>query len=313
MPELNFRDSRSSSGNILNADSELDLYQQKLWFNINFENNKNPKKDLDPNLDVRMFSCNVDDYWDLLTQDITPSRKLCNLFWLDLPWRLLEKRLGSLNILDYGCSTGNYAINFMEWTDVSFSYHGYDVSHKNIWEERCALHDNLKFTQYKGEFRLSNLSSEFNYFMSQSAMEHVNHDLTYFQVIADYLTDIKKPAIQIHLIPSAACFELYGLHGVRQYTPRTISKISSLFPKAICTLFCLGGQASNEIHRQAITIPELNNTQDWRINYLFDYDRLLKKAIENDMSSPNLDPSFYALVIESGVNTTLFHAKAVNS
>ena len=58
---------------------------------------------------------------------------------------------------------------------------------------------------------------------------------------------------------------------------------------------------------RAITIPGRDNTQDWRINYLPDYNRILKKAIETDMSYNHIgDPSFYALVIESGVITTLF-------
>ena len=58
---------------------------------------------------------------------------------------------------------------------------------------------------------------------------------------------------------------------------------------------------------RAITIPGRDNTQDWRINYLPDYNRILKKAIETDMSYNHIgDPSFYALVIESGVIKTLF-------
>ena len=306
MIELDLKDDQSSSGNILNADIELDLYHQKLWFSLNVENNKNPEEDLDVNLDVRAFSCDVNAYWHRLAEDITPCRKLCNLFWMDLPWQTLEKRLGPLNIMDYGSSAGNYAINFMQWTDVPFAYHGFDVRHINDWEQLSAEYDNLKFTHYEGEFKLSHLTDEFNYFMSQAAMEHVNQDLTYFQVIADYLSKNKKPAIQIHLIPAADCLDLYGLHGVRQYTPRTISKISSLFPEAICTLFCLGGSASNEIHRQAISNPERDKTQDWRIKYRDDYNRLMKKAIEIDMMSKSRDTSFYALVIESGLDTSVF-------
>ena len=306
MHDLDLADDRSSSGSILNADSQLDFYQQKLWFYLNVENNMNPDEKLDPNLDIRIFSCDVQAHWHRLADDITPARKLCNLFWLDLPWRALEDRLGPLRIMDYGSSAGNYAINFMQWTDVPFAYHGFDVRRINGWKERCDLHDNLKFTQYEGEFERHHLTDEFNYFMSQAAMEHVIHDLTYFQVIADYLAETRKPAIQIHLIPSVTCLDLYGLHGVRQYSPRTLSKISSMFPDAICTVFCLGGPATNEIHRQAITIPELNKTQDWRINYLDDYNRLMRKAIETDMISNSHDASFYALVIESGVEKSLF-------
>jgi len=297
---------QSSSGHSLNADVPLDLHQQKTWFNLNIENNKAPNKDVDSKLEIRLFSCDINAYWAHLDIDVTPSRKLCNMFWLNLPWKKLHHILGPIKIMDFGCSIGNYALNFMKWTNTPFDYHGFDVRWGNVWDLRSSEFPNLKFTQYHGEFERKHITDKFNFFMSQSAMEHVAHDLNYFRVVADYLDEEEKPAIQIHLIPSAACLELYGLHGVRQYTPRTLSKISTLFPNGICTLFCLGGPACNTLHIQAITLPEHNNTADWRITNLDDYDRLLKKAITIDMKSNSLDASFYALVIESGVNESAF-------
>jgi len=299
-------DPLSSSGHILNSDLPLDLYQQKLWFNLNIENNKNSDKELDPNLHFADFRCDIDAHWRRLAKDITPPRKLCNMFWLNLPWRDLENRIGPLRIMDYGCSVGNYALNFMEWTDVAFSYHGFDVRPGDIWEERRAHYSNLNFTQYEGEFERRHFSDEFNFFMSQSAMEHVVHDLTYFQVIADYLSETDKPTIHIHQVPSAACLDLYGLHGVRHYTPRTVSKISKLFPDAICTLFSLGGVSTNAFHLDSITIPESEDTPDWRNVNLDEYNSLMKEAITSDMSSKCSEASFYTIVIETGVSTSAF-------
>ena len=300
------RDDRSSSRHILNSDFPLDLYQQKLWLNLNIENNMNPDGDLAPNLNVRMFACDIEAHWHRLADDITPSRKVCNMFWLNLPWQVLEDILGPLHIMDFGCSAGNYALNFLEWTEVSFTYHGFDVRENNVWEEREARHHNIDFTQYEGEFERRHLAGDFNFFMSQSAMEHVVHDLTYFQIIADYLAETGKPAIQIHLVPSAVCLDLYGLHGVRQYTPRTLSKISNIYPNAICTVFCLGGPASNALHMQAITIPKMKDTPDWRAIQRDDYNRQMKKALTSDMNSNSRNASFYAFVIESGVEASVF-------
>ena len=296
----------SSSVHTLNADLPLDLYQQKLWFNTNIENNRVPNDNLDLNLDIRLFECDINFHWESLDAGLTPSRKISNFFWLTLPWQKLFNNFGPIRIMDFGCSTGNYALNFMKWTDVPFEYHGFDVRWGSLWEERSSEFQNLKFTQYKGKFGRQHMKDEFNFFMSQSAMEHVVQDLSYFRLIANYSSEIQKPNIQIHLVPSAACLELYGLHGVRQYTPRTISKISRLFPNAICTLFSLGGAACNNLHMQAITLPAHNNGADWRTTNLDDYEDLLEKSILIDMTSKSFEASFYALVIESGVSSSIF-------
>jgi hypothetical protein len=142
------------------------------------------------------------------------------------------------------------------------TYHGFDIRCMDVWQERCVLYDNLQFTQYERGFERRHLLGEFNFFISQSAMEHVVHYLSYFQVIANYLAEMGKPAIQIHLVPSVACLDHFGLHGFRQYSPRTLSKSSNIFLNSICTLFCLGGANTNTIHKQVITIPECNKTQD---------------------------------------------------
>ncbi len=47
--------------------------------------------------------------------------------------------------------------------------------------------------------------------------------------LRDFAAAINRPSILVHLMPSAACLRLYRHHGLRQYTPRTISKITRLF------------------------------------------------------------------------------------
>ena len=57
---------------------------------------------------------------------------------------------------------------------------------------------------------------------------------------------------------------------------------------------------------QAITLPAHNNGADWRTTNLDDYEDLLEKSILSDMTSKSFDASFYALVIESGVSSSIF-------
>ena len=306
MEAITQHSSSSSSEHELNADLPLDLYQQKLWFNLNIENNSKPHESVDSKLKLKRFHCDVTACWSLLDAGLTPSRKLSNIFWLNLPWERLQNRFDSIRIMDFGCSVGNYALNFMKWTDIRFQYHGFDVRRGDIWAERSKQFPNLKFTHYDGEFKRECFSEDFNFFMSQSALEHVAHDLTYFRVISEYLKKSQKPSIQIHLVPAAECLQLYGLHGVRQYTPRTLSNITRLFSEGICTLFCLGGSACNHLHMQAITLPAQNNTVDWRQTNSDKYEILLKKAISRDMEAKSKEVNFYALVIETNTATSGF-------
>src|SRR5208283_5417616 len=68
-----------------------------------------------------------------------------------------------------------------------------------------------------------------NLIITQSALEHFEKDLNFFRQIADHVARTRRPIVQFHLIPSAACLTTYPWHGVRQYTPRTISRITRLF------------------------------------------------------------------------------------
>src|SRR5207248_563863 len=97
-----------------------------------------------------------------------------------------------------------------------------------------------------------------NMFISQSAVEHFDEDLGFFEQIRDYVRETPEPVMQIHLVPSQACLHLYHLHGVRQYTPRTLSKITRLFaPDAYAAVYRLGGDACNRLHYSFITKPVL--------------------------------------------------------
>ena len=92
---------------------------------------------------------------------------------------------------------------------------------------------------------------------------------------------------------------MYPFHGVRQYTPRNISKISGLFSDFSETyLYELGGENSKKAHAKFINTGLLN--RDIRIQNEEIYERICYNAIKNDFEKHQTNmPNFYALVIKT--------------
>ena len=158
----------------------------------------------------------------------------------------------------------------------------------------------MYFFSSRAETFGGNIPEGTNLFISQSAIEHFDDDLDFFGHIRDYVRLTQGPVLQIHLVPSQVCLRLYHLHGVRQYTPRTLSKITRLFaPGASATVYRLGGGACNRLHYSFITKPSLLYGRDRRLEQADEYDRRLFDAIEEDLRRQNRSPAFYALVIHS--------------
>ena len=143
-----------------------------------------------------------------------------------------------------------------------------------------------------------------NFIMSQSAIEHFREDLTFFKIIRDHIVKSHAPTVQFHLFPSSINLKLYGNHGFRQYTPRTIQKIWTIFKNfSSGILFELGGEECNRLHWNFITKPILLKRGDLREQKTVEYDRKLKDAILNDSVSDKSQPSFYALCIYSNMDS----------
>ena len=146
-----------------------------------------------------------------------------------------------------------------------------------------------------------------NFIMSQSTIEHIDDDLRFFQHVRDHVQARGEPTLQVHLCPSAACLPTYLWHGVRQYTPRTLSRITSLFADSDLWLFRLGGHACNRLHFQFITGPHfIWRTGDRRAKEPAPYQARLVRALAEDMSQPQQSPAFYALVIHTHPRSRLF-------
>jgi hypothetical protein len=139
-------------------------------------------------------------------------------------------------------------------------------------------------------------------------LEHLD-DLEQFQIIKDHVSAEKKPMVQVHLIPAASGLKLFLLHGMRQYTPRTISKITKLFDEfSRKILFELGGDECNSLHYEFITKPLLiKKTADLRETRMEEYAKRLRAAILQDMNVPT-HPNFYAFVVESFLHSDIFEA-----
>ncbi|MBI4256892.1 methyltransferase domain-containing protein [Candidatus Uhrbacteria bacterium] len=260
-------------------------------------NNRRPHEELDPRLSIRSFTPTQP---LVLDQDdvSSPSRILSNAFWRDLPWDRITQELGELRVLDTGCGSGSYGdyLNTCSNGKVK-QYVGLDVYEHPSWSQAGSL--NKRFHRFNGKSIAPSIPEETNFFMSQSAIEHFQNDKKYFSEIRKFIKSHPRPILQVHLFPSVACLKLYGRHGYRQYTPRTVSRITRMFPDSQCVLFALGGSACNQVHDAYITQPLAHAGVDERKTKSEEYRREVINAILQDKKDQTtlIEPSFWALVI----------------
>jgi hypothetical protein len=300
---------KSTSLHSLNSDRRLDRPRQVLWFGLNWLNNHFFPHASASRLQRRDFIADTSDaYWQQVVPGTTPSRRLCDLFWMQLPWEAMQSELGDLHIFDTGCGTGDYGLKLQAWSsDRLASYTGVDLFPNPAWPSLAESHPNFKFFQAGSDDILARIPSNANLFISQSAIEHFESDLRYFENLRAFIRQASRPVIQVHLFPSAACLRLYLFHGVRQYTPHTVTRITDLFDAGTSAwLFRLGGRECNRLHWRSITVPRLRKRAELRISHPDDYELRLREAISRDNQRPS-SPSFYALVIHSNPRQPLFN------
>jgi SAM-dependent methyltransferase len=291
----------STSGHRLNADRRLGAIGAAAYFVLNGLNNARPYANLDPRLAIKPFNCaSVGERWPLLPRGASPSRTLSDLFWMTLPWPAIRAALGPIRVLDVGCGSGEYGPRMLNVAAGAIErYTGTDARIGSQWPTLAATDPRLDFFQSKAEHFRALIPAGTNMFVSQSALEHFDEDLAFFDHVRDFIASAGGPVLQVHLVPSQACLRLYLRHGVRQYTPRTLSRATRLFADASLELYALGGRASNRLHWEFITRPLLIEKRDLREVRPDEYDRRLREAIEADMRRPSRSPAFWALVIHS--------------
>lgn len=294
--------SKSTSIHNLSADKSLNNPLRILYIFLNWLNNLSPYFNVNKNLEIRDFKCfDLRELWKKCYIKSSPSRKLSDLFWMCLPWKKIKDELKEINILDIGCGSGNYGRRLVDFSGNKINqYIGSDVNRNENWEKLKQKFSYFKFYVMNSKNIYKIIPNNTNFFMTQSAIEHFIEDISFFKIIKDYIISSKKNVIQIHLFPSLSCLPLYGYHGVRQYTPRTISKIIRLFNDfSYSILFNLGGKFCNYLHYKYITKPLGKKLVDMRDIKTDKYDKLLFNSIKKDMKYPQKKPSFYALLIHS--------------
>lgn len=300
--QLDISNSLSTSSENISADVRLSFGQKLSWLYRCHQNNGLPLLGVDQRIEFINFEANVshkaglEDSWG--NPPVSPSRFLCDSFWsaLDLS-SLYSKR--PIRALEVGCGTGRYGLNLKQKLGEELAlYRGVDIIEDQNWEEQKAL-NNFEFYVDKAE-NVQHYLSDINLIFTQSALEHFEHDLVFFRQLAEYVNSAQEPIWQVHLIPSAECLQTFLWHGYRQYTPRTISKITSLFSDGEkISIYRLGGISANRIHIYYITLPSLFGT-DLREKISKKYVADAVAAIQRDQKKgARTAASFYALVIKS--------------
>lgn len=291
-----------------NADNKLSISGMVVWMLLNFINNSyfpNRAKDLC----IKNFCPEIDEQdWGKIHVKSSPSRSLSDLFWLKLNWRAIKSELGRIHVFDTGAGKGGYALKLNDFADGISTYFGVDFALHKEWEYIEREYEYITMKQKASHEILDVIPHNTNFFLSQSAVEHFEDDLLYFEQVRKFIDKTSNNTIQVHLFPSAACLRLYLWHGIRQYTPKTISSIVQLFDplNTYSILFRLGGKNCNNLHFRFITWPLNTKRVDLRDSRTEAYRNLLKIAVEKDIKQGNHKPGFYALVIHSNYNKPIF-------
>ncbi len=269
---------------------------------LNLINNLNANKNIDTRIKKLYFRTNkFEEQYPKLEKLSSPSRKLSDLFWMNLDWNNLEKELGELKICDIGCGSGNYFLKLLEFSGNRIKkYTGLDIVRNKNWEKLKSIYSTVNFKKYDGKNMFALIPSDTNLIISQSAIEHFLEDITIFKQLRDFTLKTEQKVNQIHLFPSKACIKLYPFHGVRQYTPKNISKITRLFFSKVSDLelYELGSENTYKAHRDFINIGLFK--RDLRKRDEGIYEQTCYKAIKDDLEKFKTNmPNFYALVIKN--------------
>jgi hypothetical protein len=299
---------KSTTLHKLNSDTGLNSFSKALWFTYNRFENAFSKPFAD--FKLKTFTPNLEKNKLMkLPKNAAPSRLLCDLFWHDLEWDKIKEELGEINLFDTGCGKGHYALRLQDYSKGNISnYFGVDAFKREEWKALQKENPWITTLEHNSAEILDVIPKGSNVFISQSAIEHFEEDLSFFEEIRKYVDIYKKPVIQIHAFPSAACLKTYLLHGVRQYTPRTVSHIVEKFnnTKTYSVLYELGGKCCNQIHWEYITKQNLAGKQERRQSNPIEYYDSLLAGIAADAEGPGGNPSFYVLLTHSNYEKIIF-------
>lgn len=295
---------KSTSIHSLNADKGLNPFQKLAYLFLNWLNNLRPYSDLDPRIEIRSFRAET---WkqELENTYETSSigRRLSDLFWRTLPWDRIREELGEIHVFDTGCGQGNYSTRLLSASGGRIvSYTGIDAKRRDNWDKLENKNPNFRFIASSSSDIRDLIPEKTNLFVTQSAIEHFDEDLRFFEQIKGFVEKSDRPIIQVHNFPAKAILPLYLFHGVRQYTPRNISKITRIFKDTSSQMYLygLGGSAGKKVQWKYFTWPLLilRRKAKWSED-IPRYNTEVIEAIEADMEHPSRSPIFWVLIIHS--------------
>lgn len=188
----------------LNADRPLDRAGNAAYFLLNWFDNRLPHRFVDPRPEIRDFSPgSVEERWTEVPIGASPSRRLSDFFCMTLPWDAIRDELGSVHLVDVGCGSDGYGPRLLAWAGGRIAtYTGMDLRPGDRWAELAASDGRLRFLQAGAEQAGAALPVGSNFIMSQSAVEHLDHDLRFFEQMRDYARAYARPVVQVHAVPS---------------------------------------------------------------------------------------------------------------
>ena len=300
---------KSSSLHTLNADKGLSFFEKPLYLFLNWLNNLLSYTNVDKRINFKPLSMNWKNYLDKTHKESSMARKLSDLFWWTLPWEKINNELGEINIFDTGCGSGGYGVRLIEASNNSVnSYTGVDAKEKATWNEFQSKYKNFKLIKSTSNDVSSFIPKETNLIMTQSAIEHFDEDLLYFEQIKKFVDSSNKPVLQIHVFPAVSTLPLYLFHGLRQYNPRNISKITRMFDDhSLITLILLGRREGRKLHFKYFTWPVLILRKFAKPTFdTSEYELEMTRALVEDGKEAAKSPIFWALIIETRMKEGIF-------
>jgi SAM-dependent methyltransferase len=127
---------KSSSSHIINSDTGMNPFKAIAWSLGNRINNSIPFNHDNENVKISKFVCDYESSWQQTSIKASPSRRLSDLFWINLPWQKIQEELGTIHIVDVGCGKGTYGKKIQKWSNNRVeSYTGIDINSHDTWEE----------------------------------------------------------------------------------------------------------------------------------------------------------------------------------
>lgn len=296
-------DSDSSSTHVLNADAKLPIPLKALYLLANWINNTWWPQSDGGIVQRRHFDSSLTEA-DLATvlHRYSPGRALSDLFLTKINWGYCRDLLGDIRIFDTGCGTGEYALKLHKAAQGHLqAYFGVDIRERAEWPELMKANPWMTLRKLGSSDVGPAIPEDTTVFFTISAIEHFEQDLRYFARLNDFVSTAKRPVLQIHIFPAGATLKTYLLHGVRQYTPRTVAKLVQRFPHDTTQnlLYSLGGPKCNRLHFSLITVPVHTGRPLRKGISLEEYAKLRNSAILEDAKSNGQQPSVYALLMLS--------------